>query len=231
MKKSFILHIDSLSVLSELTNEQKGELFQAVFDYNIGKEVVLTGLMKAIFVSFKNQFDRDNDKYQSIVERNKINGSKGGTPKKPKGTQKNPVGSSGGEQNPNKADNDSDSVNDSDNENKNEKELIIDNDKPLSVYQLCVHYWLNEFHIGWSFGGVQGKCMKSIIKKIETRQRNSGKLITTESTLAIFKLMCENLPEFYKDKDLQVIDSKLNEVLESLKNKLYGHTEGQSKYR
>lgn len=140
MKKSFILHIDSLSVLSELTNEQKGELFQAVFDYNIGKEVVLTGLMKAIFVSFKNQFDRDNKKYQSIVERNKINGSKGGTPKKPKGTQKNPVGSSGGEQNPNKADNDNDSVNDSDNdsdnENKNDNVNVI---KEIVFYlnQIC----------------------------------------------------------------------------------------------
>jgi len=81
MKKSFILHIDSLEVLNELSKEQIAELFIAIKDYNKGVEPILTGLMKAIFVPFKNQFDRDNEKYKNIAERNKYNGSKGGRPK------------------------------------------------------------------------------------------------------------------------------------------------------
>jgi len=95
MRKSFILHMDSLTVVEELTIEQKAELFQAIIDYQNGKEIVLSGLMKAIFIPFKNQFERDNDKYSAIVERNKANGAKGGrgkNPKKPKETQKNPLG-------------------------------------------------------------------------------------------------------------------------------------------
>jgi uncharacterized phage protein (TIGR02220 family) len=115
MRKSFILHMDSLTVVEELTIEQKAELFQAIIDYQNGKEIVLSGLMKAIFIPFKNQFERDNDKYSAIVERNKANGAKGGrgkNPKKPKETQKNPVGFLETQSNPNKADNDNDNDND-----------------------------------------------------------------------------------------------------------------------
>jgi len=116
LKKSFIVHIDSLDVLEELTIEQAGQLFHAFRAYNLGKEVVLTGLLKAVFIPFKNQFDRDLEKYNSIVLRNRENGSKGG---KPKQTQTNPVGILGTQDNPNKPDSDSDSDSDSDNDNEN----------------------------------------------------------------------------------------------------------------
>jgi len=36
MKKSFILHHDTLNVLDELTDEQAGKLFKAIFNYHIG---------------------------------------------------------------------------------------------------------------------------------------------------------------------------------------------------
>jgi hypothetical protein len=120
-KKSFILHLDSLNVLDDLDNNQIAELFIAMRDYNLGKEVKLSGLMKAVFTSFKNQFDRDLDKYNAIVERNKINGQKGGRPKK----QNNPLGFLETQRNPEKpkkadSDNDNDSVNGSD----SKKEII-----------------------------------------------------------------------------------------------------------
>ncbi len=111
MKKSFILHLDSLEILDELSMEQAGELLFAMRDYNIGNSPNLSGLMKAIFVTFKNQFDRDLEKYKASCLKNRGNGSKGGRPIQ---TQVNPVGYLQTQVNPNEPDNDSDS--DSDNE-------------------------------------------------------------------------------------------------------------------
>ena len=91
MKKSFIIHKDSLDVLDDLDDKQTAELFRAIKDYNQGKEIQLSGLMKAVFKPFKNQFDRDLEKYNKIVERNKKNGKKGGRPdndEKPKESEK-----------------------------------------------------------------------------------------------------------------------------------------------
>ena len=33
-----------------------------------------------------------------------------------------------------------------------------------------------------------------------------------------FHQMCNNMPEWFRDKDLQVIDSKFNEIVEQIKN-------------
>jgi hypothetical protein len=87
MKTGFILHLDSLSVLDELTNEQAGILFKALRDYNEGKEPQLDFAMKMAFLPFKNQFQRDLVNYEKTCERNRLNGSKGGRPRKPKETE------------------------------------------------------------------------------------------------------------------------------------------------
>jgi hypothetical protein len=139
MRKSFILHLDSLEVLDDLSIEQKASLFDAIRDYNLGKEVKLSGLMKAVFTPFKNQFNRDNDKYESIVERNSINGSKGGRPKKSKQNPKNPMGYLETQQNPTKpkkADNKND--NDNDNENKNDNDNLNDNKSDIPIYKIKI---------------------------------------------------------------------------------------------
>lgn len=113
-KKSFLIFKDSLPVLDELSNEQAGLLFKAIKSYQNDEDIELDSLTKIIFSPFKAQFDRDNEKYQKIVERNKNNGLKGGRPKteanqknpdKPSGLSKNP-------KNPSKADSDSDSDSD-----------------------------------------------------------------------------------------------------------------------
>lgn len=82
MRTSFILHLDSLVILEEMTNEQKGILFDAIYKFNIGKEVELDFAMKMAFTPFKNQFIRDVDKYGSFVDKQKENGKKGGRPRK-----------------------------------------------------------------------------------------------------------------------------------------------------
>jgi len=111
-KKSFILHIDSLAILDEMTFEQKGILFDAIYKYQLGVEVELDFGIKMAFATFKNQFNRDNEKYNSFVIKQKDNGKRGGRPKKPtepKETQKTQAFSD----KPKKAYNDNVSVSDS----------------------------------------------------------------------------------------------------------------------
>jgi hypothetical protein len=92
-KKGFILYVDMLEVLDELTDEQAGQLFKEIKNYTNPNKPTglsgLSGLLKAIFVPFKNQIDRDEAKYENICLRNSQNGKKGGRPKNPK-TQTNP---------------------------------------------------------------------------------------------------------------------------------------------
>lgn len=122
-RKSFILHLDSLQIFEGMTNEQKGELFEAIRQYHLGNEPTLSPLLNIIFIPFKNQFDRDFIKYDRIVERNRANGNQGGRPPstenqtltETKETHQNPVGSNGSQNN-------LDSKNDSKNENESKKE-------------------------------------------------------------------------------------------------------------
>lgn len=78
MKKSFLIHIDSLCILDDLSNDQRGELFFAIYQYQLGIEINLNPLIKIAFSQFKNQFNRDNEKYEKTCEARKLAGSKGG---------------------------------------------------------------------------------------------------------------------------------------------------------
>lgn len=119
-KKSFLLHVDSLEILDELTDEQCGLLFKACRDFNSGVEVDLNPVLSLVFFSFKKQFERDGVKYKNIVDRNKVNGSKGGRPKKEDNPSKpkKPSGLIDNPSKPKKADSVNDSVNDNDSDNK-----------------------------------------------------------------------------------------------------------------
>ena len=134
MKKSFIIHLDSLEILDELTDDQAGKLLKAFRDYHHEKDLKLDSILRIVFVPFKLQFQRDNDKYEGTVVRNSLNGSKGGRPKKPTKTkekQENQVGSFGFDNNPLKAkkadsdsDSDSGSGNDSESDSGNENVFV-----------------------------------------------------------------------------------------------------------
>jgi len=81
MKSSFLLHIDSLCILDDLDDEQKGQLFFAIYKYQLGEEIELSPLIKIAFSQFKNQFIRDNEAYKKTVEARKLAGAKGGKQK------------------------------------------------------------------------------------------------------------------------------------------------------
>ena len=112
-RKSFILHFDSLEILDELTDEQAGKLFKAIKANRNGEELEVDQLVKIALSPFKSQFLRDDEKYLNVVNRNRINGPKGGRPKKTK-EPKEPSGFIENPKKPKKAVSDSDSEGDGD---------------------------------------------------------------------------------------------------------------------
>jgi hypothetical protein len=77
MRTSFVLHLDSLDVLDELSNEDAGVLLKAMRDFNRDEDPKLSGLMKVIFLPFKNQFIRDEVKYDEKSDKRSEAGRKG----------------------------------------------------------------------------------------------------------------------------------------------------------
>jgi len=102
-KKSFIIYLDSKSMVNKLSNERAGILFKTLFSYCSDENPICDDeVVDMAFEHFKNILKRDLVKYENIVGRNRKNGSNGGRPKNPVGyleTEKNKT-------QPKKADND-----------------------------------------------------------------------------------------------------------------------------
>lgn len=77
-RKSFILHIDSLDIIDELTDEQAGQLFRAIKAYQKNEQIELNQIVKIAFSQFRNQFVRDEEKYKQKSEQAAKAGSIGG---------------------------------------------------------------------------------------------------------------------------------------------------------
>ena len=107
MKESFVIYKAFYEPISELSDEDLGQLFRYIFLYQINQiEPPNTSRVYMAFQFFKNQFRLDNEKYLKVVNRNKTNGLNGGRPKT-QDNPKNPVGFS----KPKKADNEKDNDN------------------------------------------------------------------------------------------------------------------------
>ncbi len=73
-KKSFVLYIDQYEPIKNLTLEQKGELLEAMFSYNLSHEVKINDpIVKMAFSFFEQTFKRDCAKYLKRCEKNKEN--------------------------------------------------------------------------------------------------------------------------------------------------------------
>ena len=90
---------------------------------------------------------------------------------------------------------------------------------PPPEFTPCLDFWLKEFHLGWTFGGSQGKALKSIITKLKKILKDKdGEPPAPEKVIALFKNMCIKLPDWFKDKDLNILDSKFNEIISEIQN-------------
>ena len=123
-QNSFLLYLDALDILAELTDEDAGKIFKAIWLYKKEQKIELTGVLKALFIPIKNFLDRDAEKYNQKVEKNRENGKKGGAPKgnknasknnpiQPETTENNQAVDLPAEKQPKQADSDSDSDSDS----------------------------------------------------------------------------------------------------------------------
>ena len=73
-KKSFVLYNDSYDAIRNLLTEDKAALLDAIFKYNIGEPLPdMNYTVQAVFIFFKNYFDRDIEKYANVCERNREN--------------------------------------------------------------------------------------------------------------------------------------------------------------
>jgi hypothetical protein len=104
-KKSFILYCDLIHTIKQLPDDKAGALFKHILLYvNHENPISEDLIVNLCFEPIKQQLNRDLIKYKGIVERNQLNGIKGGRPKKeeekvieekeveekPKETQKKP---------------------------------------------------------------------------------------------------------------------------------------------
>lgn len=110
-KNSFVLHKDSLSILTKLSDEQAGKLFKAIFEYQTQDILPTDNLISIIFESFLNQFKRDVISYEKVCDRNRANIAKRWNKKIPNDT-KNTTGKSGIPNDTKNTDSDSDSDSD-----------------------------------------------------------------------------------------------------------------------
>lgn len=87
-KKSFILYHDYRQHLALLSDEERGRLLMALFDYAETKTVPeLSGAVLMAFSFIKAQMDRDDARYEETVEKRRNAGRQGGRPPKQTETQ------------------------------------------------------------------------------------------------------------------------------------------------
>lgn len=114
MKPSFILYCDLWDTIKYLDKKALGELTTIIFEYMIeGKTITPENPLFFVFNPIKNTLDRDKEKYESICEKRKESGKKGGLSKGKQSKAKKANAKFANQNLANEADSDSDNVNDS----------------------------------------------------------------------------------------------------------------------
>lgn len=191
MKESFLLYKSFYEPIKNLCVNDKAELLDAIFQYQIeGIEPTNTSRIYPFFLFFKNQFRLDEQKYLKIVERNKSNGNKGGRPKTEE-TQVNPNNPLGFLE-PKKPYKDKDKDNENEKGNGNEKKKFIPPTlEEVTAYfeeegysphtaKTAFHFYTN---LGWKdSNGKQVKNWKMKMLSVWMKEENKVKKITPPST-------------------------------------------------
>jgi len=175
-KKSFLIHIDSLDILDDLTDSQCGELFKAIKSYQHDEEIELSSIAKIAFSPFKNQFKRDDEKYKKTCERRALAGSKGGKQKVANASKcKQKVANLADNKNKNKTKN----KNDSDKDIKRSSRFTPPSLEEVKTYcqerlnfvdpqNFIDHYTTN----GWMRGKTKVKCWKACVRTWEKNSKS-----------------------------------------------------------
>lgn len=129
-RDTFIFYRDWLNALNDMPEDVQLEIYKSIAKYALDGELYeLSQFAKIAFNFVKPQIDRDIEKYNKVVERNRANGKLGGRkPKQTEENQENPLGyleTQKTQVNPKNLDND----NEYDNDNYNDNEDEINNNK------------------------------------------------------------------------------------------------------
>ena len=81
-KESFVLYSAQKELIDILSDEEAGQLFKGIFKYANGEIPKLKGAVHMAFISIRQQLDRNAEKYEAKKEKLRLNGLKGGRPKK-----------------------------------------------------------------------------------------------------------------------------------------------------
>lgn len=132
MKDGMILYASYAEKFQRLTDAQFGRLIRLVFKYQAGEDVgnIDDFAVSLAFDVIRYDLDRNNEKYERIIERNRENGKKGGRPKNPVGfekTQEYPEEPKKADKDKEK-DKDKDKVEDKDINNKSKRKRFADDD-------------------------------------------------------------------------------------------------------
>jgi hypothetical protein len=178
-KKSFLLYVDLIHTLKQLPDDKAGQLFKHILSYvNDENPVTDDMILNIAFEPIKQQLKRDLKKYESICDRNKNNGLKGGRPKtehnptepkKPSGLITNP-------DEPKKADNDTDTDNDNGIDKRKEKfKTTVFYTIESERKQYTNHIEINKFIEYWTEHGIKDKKMRfekektfGIVRRLDT---------------------------------------------------------------
>lgn len=126
MKDSFILYTEQKEVINKLSDEQAGKLIKAIYEYvETEKMPELDPLLDIVIIPFKQNLDRNKEKYNKISEIRAKAGAKGGKQKKQKQTKESKC-------------NDNDNENVNDNVNVNVNVNGNDNENALALYDADV---------------------------------------------------------------------------------------------
>jgi len=179
-KKSFILYTDQSGVFNQLPDEIAGKLIKHIFAYVNDENPISEDLIINIaFEPIKQSLKRDLKRYIDYVEKQSVNGSKGGRPKKAIKTQITQHFFD----KPKKADSVSDSVNDSvnDNVNKNKrfiKPTIEDIKKEFPNFN-AEHFYNYYESNGWMVGKNKMKDWKAKVKNWIAKDYNQQTQVIT----------------------------------------------------
>lgn len=175
-KKSFILYCDQQGLFNKLPDEIAGKLIKHIFAYvNDDNPITSDLLLEIAFEPIKLQLKRDLRKYDEYIDKQRVNGAKGGRPTKPNETQKTQAFFD----KPKKADN----VNANVNANEiNKKGFVKPTIEELKEYMReqgmndIAENWLNHYEAnGWMVGKNKMKDWKASVRtwKLNNLKNNS----------------------------------------------------------
>ncbi len=204
-RKSFLLHIDSLDILDDLDNDQVANLFRAIKAYQNGDCFELDAITKIAFMPFKNQFERDNEKYQETCKRRAEAGSKGGIAKVANASKsKQKVAN----------------LADSDNKNKNKSDSESDS-KENNIYQQIADAWnakfKNELPTVKTITQKRKSAISGCIKQMKGTQHDFSKIETWSNLFDYaggLDFLMGRKTDWSMDFDFIITKSKLLKIVE-----------------